>query len=154
MNGPVGKLVNYEVEFGEFSKESSPTTEESSDSIEDAMDTPLSEMDERQLFHYFLESFKRTLGYEYATTTRRVKEIAILRGFRARYGPDAGPIIQFLFQELGGRWKDEVASITMLSEGAKWIQDGIRAQLWERRDRERETREDRFMGVDEFFKYF
>ena len=87
----------------------------------------LAEAQAKELLIYFAQRFKETQGFEY--TVEWVKEIAILKSFKERYGLDAGPMIALLFDKYNGVINGGVMTITAFSKGSKWSQDKLYIEL-------------------------
>ena len=81
----------------------------------------------RDLLLYFADRFKETHGYAY--NVEWVKETAIFKSFKERYGVDAGPMVALLFDKHGGKLNDLVMTATAFSKGSKWIQDTLYIEL-------------------------
>jgi hypothetical protein len=113
----------------------------------------LTRADARQLLLYFCSRFKETQGYEYNVDW--VKETSILKSFRERYGIDAGPMIEVLFNKHKGKINEQVMTITAFSKGSKWIQDTLYIDLQQNKIKE-ENRpsSEGLMSTDDFLKRF
>lgn len=104
--------------------------------------SPLVELDlftaqPRDLLLYFARRFKDSQGFEY--NIEWVKEIAILKSFKERYGQDAGPMIALLFDKYNGIVAGSVLTITAFSKGSKWIQDKLYIELNQDKIKEQEA---------------
>lgn len=87
----------------------------------------LSEAKPKDLLVYFANRFKEAQGYEYVVSWE--KEIAIMKGFKERYGLDAGPMIALLFDKYNCLLNGQVMTVTAFSKGSKWIQDKLYIEL-------------------------
>jgi hypothetical protein len=90
----------------------------------------------KDLLLYFAGRFKECHGYEYVVSW--VKEIAIFKSFMDRYGEDAGPMVELLFDKYSGVVNNYVMTVTAFSRGSKWIQDKLYIELQQSRKQEAE----------------
>ena len=113
----------------------------------------LTRADTKELLMYFCTRFKETHGYDY--NVEWVKEMAILKSFKERYGADSGPMIKLLFDKRKGKVNDQVMTITAFSKGSKWIQDTLYIELQQDKIKE-ENRpsSEGLMSTDDFIKRF
>ena len=88
----------------------------------------------KDLLIYFANRFKQCHGYEYIISW--VKEVAIFKSFTERYGQDAGPMVQLLFDKYDGIINGGVMTVTAFSKGSKWIQDKLYIELQQSRVKE------------------
>lgn len=110
-------------------------------------------MDSKALLMYFLQRFREVHGFQYRTDW--AKEMAIMRSFKERYGPDAGLIIRCLFDDFKGKWGDQVASVTVFSKGSKWIQDQIYFRVTEQANKKQTPSvEGEMLNSDDFLNKF
>ena len=110
--------------------------------------------DGKDLLGYFIARFKEAHGYDYVSEW--VKELAVMKSFKDRYGPDAGPMIEILFDKYNGIINDGVMTITAFSKGSKWIQDRLYIELQSCRNKanEPQVNSEGLMGSGDFFKRF
>ena len=110
--------------------------------------------DGRQLLSYFITRFREAHGYDYISEW--VKELAVMKSFKDRYGPDAGPMIEILFDKYNGIINDGVMTVTAFSKGSKWIQDRLYIELQSCRNKanEPQVNSEGLMGSSDFFKRF
>lgn len=107
----------------------------------------------KDLLLYFAQRFKETQGYEYVVSW--VKEIAIMKSFKERYGSDAGPMISLLFDKYKCVINGGVMTITAFSKGSKWIQDKLYIELQESRiKQENKSSSEGLMNTNDFLKRF
>jgi len=108
----------------------------------------------KELLGYFIARFKEAHGYDYVSEW--VKELAVMKSFKQRYGPDAGPMIEILFDKYNGIINDGVMTITAFSKGSKWIQDRLYIELQSCRNKanEPQVNSEGLMGSGDFFKRF
>jgi len=107
----------------------------------------------RDLLIYFAEKFKEVHGYAY--NVEWVKESAILKSFKERYGVDAGPMIELLFEKHKGKLNDLVMTVTAFSKGSKWIQDTLYIELQQNKIKEEnKPSTEGLMSTDDFIKRF
>jgi hypothetical protein len=108
----------------------------------------------KELLVYFANRFKETQGFEY--NVEWVKEMAIFKSFKERYGEDAGPMVALLFDKYNCVINGDVMTATAFTQGAKWIQDKLYIEL--KKDTIRENTPgpstEGLMRTDEFFKRF
>ena len=113
----------------------------------------LSSASPRDLLLYFSNRYKETHGFEYVVEW--VKEVAILKSFKDRYGVDAGPMIAHLFDKHKGSINGQVMTITAFSKGSKWIQDTLYIELQQNKIKEEnKPSSEGLMDTDEFLKRF
>jgi len=107
----------------------------------------------RDLLLYFADRFKETHGYAY--NVEWVKETAIFKSFKERYGVDAGPMVALLFDKHGGKLNDLVMTATAFSKGSKWIQDTLYIELQQQKIKN-ETRNstEGLMNTNDFIERF
>jgi len=107
----------------------------------------------RELLIYFSDRFKDTHGYAY--NVEWVKETAIFKSFKERYGIDAGPMIALLFDNHRGVFNDKVITATAFSKGSKWIQDTLYIELQQQKQKEQNRNStEGLMNTDDFIKRF
>ena len=108
----------------------------------------------KDLLGYFITRFKEAHGYDYVSEW--VKELAVMKSFKDRYGPDAGPMIEILFDKYNGVINDGVMTVTAFSKGSKWIQDRLYIELQSCRNKANEPQinSEGLMGSGDFFKRF
>jgi hypothetical protein len=108
--------------------------------------------DGRQLLSYFITRFREAHGYDYISEW--VKELAVMKSFKERYGPDAGPMIEILFDKYKGIINDGVMTVTAFSKGSKWIQDRLYIELQNCRNKanEPQVNSEGLMGSNDFLK--
>ena len=113
------------------------------------MDTPTA----RDLLIYFANRYKEVHGFEYVVEW--VKEVTIFKSFIDRYGVDAGPMVQLLFDKHQGKLDDMVLTVTAFTKGSKWIQDKLHIELQQdRKKKANATSTEGLMDTDEFLKRF
>jgi len=113
----------------------------------------LEDADARQLLLYFADRFKETHGYTY--NIEWVKESAIFKSFKERYGIDAGPMIAVLFDSHKGIINDKVLTVTAFSKGSKWIQDILYIDLRQQKlKNENRNSTEGLMNTDDFIERF
>ena len=81
----------------------------------------------KELLIYFANRFKETQGFEY--NVEWVKEMAIFKSFKERYGEEAGPMVALLFNKYNCVINGDVMTATAFTQGAKWIQDKLYIEL-------------------------
>jgi uncharacterized lipoprotein YehR (DUF1307 family) len=109
--------------------------------------------DARQLLLYFASRYKEIHGFDYVVDW--VKDIAILKAFKERYGVDAGPMIRILFDQNKGKINDAVMTITAFSKGSKWIQDILHIEVQQNKIKEENKQStEGLLNTDEFIKRF
>ena len=109
--------------------------------------------DARQLLLYFASRYKEIHGFDYVVDW--VKDIAILKAFKERYGVDAGPMIRILFDQNKGKINDAVMTITAFSKGSKWIQDILHIEVQQNKLKEENKQStEGLLNTDEFIKRF
>jgi len=142
-------LVNYD--DGDYDEVVEVSVPESKEEL--VKELELTRADARQLLLYFCNRFKETQGYDYNVDW--VKETSILKSFRERYGVDAGPMIEVLFDKHKGKINNQVMTITAFSKGSKWIQDTLYIELQQDKIKE-ENRpsSEGLMSTDDFLKRF
>ena len=108
----------------------------------------------KELLVYFANRFKETQGFEY--NVEWVKEMAIFKSFKERYGDDAGPMISLLFDKYNCVINGDVMTATAFTQGAKWIQDKLYIELKKDIIRENTPGPDTegLMHTNEFLKRF
>ena len=107
----------------------------------------------RELLIYFTDRFKETHGYAY--NVEWVKETAIFKSFKERYGMDAGPMVAVLFYNHRGKINDQVMTITAFSKGSKWIQDTLYIELQQNKIKEENRNStEGLLQTDEFIRRF
>jgi len=108
--------------------------------------------DGRQLLTYFIARFKQAHGYDYVSEW--VKELSVMKSFKERYGNDAGPMIEILFDKYNGIINDGVMTVTAFSKGSKWIQDRLYIELQNSRNKANEPKvnSEGLMGSNDFLK--
>ena len=106
----------------------------------------------KDLLIYFANRFKETQGFEY--NVEWVKEIAIFKSYKERYGDDAGPMVALLFDKYNGVFNGQVMTVTAFSKGSKWIQDKLYIELRQDIIKENEPRPniEGLMNSDDFLK--
>ena len=125
-----------------------PTTE-----ARPALEIDLAGASPKELLVYFAARFKEVHGYEYVIEW--VKEIAVFKSFKERYGVDAGPMVALLFDKYRGVVNDGVMTVTAFSKGSKWIQDKLYVELRETKLREENRPSTQgLMSTDDFLKRF
>jgi len=113
----------------------------------------LEEADARQLLLYFADRFKDTHGYTY--NIEWVKETAIFKSFKERYGVDAGPMLALLFDTHKGIISDKVLTATAFSKGSKWIQDILYIDLRQQKlKNENRNSTEGLMNTNDFIERF
>ena len=107
----------------------------------------------KELLIYFASRYKETHGFEYVLEW--IKESAILKAYKERYGVDAGPMIALLFDKHKGKINDVVMTITAFSKGSKWIQDTLYIEVQQDKlKEENKTSSEGLMNTDDFLKRF
>jgi len=108
----------------------------------------------KELLIYFANRFKETQGFEY--NIEWIKEMAIFKSFKERYGEDAGPMIALLFDKYKCVVNGDVLTATAFTQGAKWIQDKLYIELKKDIIRENTPGPDTegLMHTNEFLKRF
>ena len=108
----------------------------------------------RELLIYFANRFKETQGFEY--NIEWVKEMAIFKSFKERYGDDSGPMIGLLFDKYKCVINGDVLTATAFTQGAKWIQDKLYIELKKDiiRDNTPGPNTEGLMNTDDFLKRF
>jgi hypothetical protein len=124
-------LQNFTPDYDQTVRVERKETEVPEDDIAYRMELDLVVADPRQLLLYFSARFNKIHGYEYVVDW--IKEYSTFKAFKQRYGPDAGPMLQVLFDRYGGMWNGQPVSTSMFSRGAKWIQDILYNDLHEMR---------------------
>jgi len=144
-----GPLVNYD--DGDYDEViEAPVVESKKDLVEEI---DLEKADARQLLLYFASRYKEVHGFDYVVDW--VKEIAILKAFKDRYGVDAGPMIEILFTKNKGKINDAIMTITAFSKGSKWIQDILHIEVQQNRLKEENRQStEGLMNTDDFLKRF
>lgn len=113
----------------------------------------LEDADARQLLLYFADRFKESHGYTY--NIEWVKETAIFKSFKERYGVDAGPMIAVLYDSYKGIVNDKVLTATAFSKGSKWIQDILYIELRQQKlKNENRNSTEGLMNTDDFIERF
>jgi len=90
-------------------------------------DIDLDNAEAKDLLIYFANRFKESQGFEY--NVEWVKEMAIFKSFKERYGSDAGPMVALLFDKYHCVLNGQVMTATAFSKGSKWIQDKLYIEL-------------------------
>jgi hypothetical protein len=145
-NGP---LANYDDDSYEEAVELTAVSSKE----EFVKELDLTKVDVRELLLYFCSRFKETQGYEY--NVEWVKETAILKSFKERYGIDSGPMIKLLFDKHQGKINDQVMTLTAFSKGSKWIQDTLYIELQQDRIKEeKRPSSEGLMSTDDFLARF
>lgn len=123
------------------SDEASQEDREAGDIVAERMRIDLYSASPKDLLLYFTNRFKMQHGYEYKTDW--VKDLAVMKAFIGRYGPDAGHLIRILFDDFNGTWNGSALTVSAFSRGAKWIQDELYNQLklGQQKAQKRETRQ-------------
>ena len=144
-----GPLVNYD--DGDYDEViEAPVVESKKDLVEEI---DLEKADARQLLLYFASRYKEVHGFDYVVDW--VKEIAILKAFKDRYGVDAGPMIEILFTKNKGKINDAIMTITAFSKGSKWIQDILHIEVQQNKLKEENRQStEGLMNTDDFLKRF
>ena len=107
----------------------------------------------RDLLIYFADRFKETHGYAYNVDW--VKESAIFKSFKERYGVDAGPMVAVLFDNHKGKLNDLVMTATAFSKGSKWIQDTLYIELQQQKLKEENRNStEGLMNTNDFIERF
>lgn len=107
----------------------------------------------KELLLYFANRYKEAHGFEYIVEW--VKEIAIFKSFIERYGADAGPMIELLFDKHAGKLDNMVLTVTAFTKGSKWIQDKLYIELQQNRiKKENRVSTEGIMATDEFLNRF
>ena len=107
----------------------------------------------REMLLYFSNRYKEIHGFEYVVEW--VKEVAILKSFKERYGADAGPMIAHLFDKHKGVINGQVMTVTAFSKGSKWIQDTLYIELQQNKIKEEnKPSSEGLMDTDDFLKRF
>lgn len=116
-------------------------------------DVPLESPTARDLLLYFANRYKEAHGFEYVVEW--VKEIAIFKSFIERYGADAGPMVELLFDNHAGKLDNIVLTVTAFTKGSKWIQDKLYIELQQNRIKKaNKPSSEGIMATDEFFSRF
>jgi len=116
-------------------------------------DLDLANAEPRQLLLYFASRYKEVHGFEYVIEW--VKEIAILKSFKERYGVNAGPMIKLLFDKHKGKINDMDLTLTAFTKGSKWIQDALYVELQQDKIKEsNRPSSEGLMSTDDFLKRF
>ena len=107
----------------------------------------------KELLLYFANRYKEAHGFEYVVEW--VKEVTIFKSFIERYGADAGPMVQLLFDKHAGKLDNMVLTVTAFTKGSKWIQDKLYIELQQNRiKQENKPSSEGIMATDEFFSRF
>ncbi len=111
-------------------------------------------MDAKALTRYFMTRFEEAHGYNYRPDW--IKETAIMKSFKLRYGPDAGLIIKSLFDDFSGKWNEQIVSMSVFSKGSKWIQDQLyfKVQQNSRQIRKVATKQGEMLDSGDFLERF
>ena len=99
--------------------------------LESFEESELYGMEGKELLQYFVRRFQETFGFAYVVEW--VKEIAVMKSFKRRFGPESGPMIKLLFDKYGGKWNGKPVSVTTFSKGSKWIQDMLNTEIQQSR---------------------
>lgn len=128
--------------------------EKSRDEVAERMKLDLPGASGRELLLYFANRFKQTHGYDYPVDW--IKETAILKSFKERYGENAGPMIKILFDDYSGTWNRSPVTATALSRGSKWITDRLYVDLQESRKVKVQSKKKsgELLSSNEFFARF
>jgi len=138
-----------------------PIKDFDSDSYDEVIEVPVSKVessqlsidensDPKDLLMYFSKRFKEVHGYDYVISW--VKEIGILKSFKERYGQDAGPMVELLFDKYAGSINGSVMTITAFSKGSKWIQDRLYIELQQSKVKEEPASVEGLMSSNDFFR--
>jgi len=107
----------------------------------------------KDLLIYFANRYKEVHGYDYVVEW--VKEHAIFKSFKERYGVDAGPMIALLFDKHKGKINESVMTATAFSKGSKWIQDLLYIELQQDKIKEENRPStEGLLNTDDFIKRF
>jgi len=144
-----GPLINYDED--DYDTVIETQVVESKRELVEEVD--LVKADARQLLLYFASRYKEIHGFDYVVDW--VKDIAILKAFKERYGVDAGPMIRILFDQNKGKINDAVMTITAFSKGSKWIQDILHIEVQQNKLKEENKQStEGLLNTDEFIKRF
>jgi len=144
-----GELANYDVDSYDDVIVTKPI--ESRQELVASID--LVNATSRELLIYFSDRFKETHGYAY--NVEWVKESAIFKSFKERYGLDAGPMVALLFDKHKGKLNDLVMTATAFSKGSKWIQDTLYIELQQEKLRnENRNSTEGLMNTNDFIERF
>ena len=143
-----GPLINYDED--DYDTVIETQVVESKRELVEEVD--LVKADARQLLLYFASRYKEIHGFDYVVDW--VKDIAILKAFKERYGVDAGPMIRILFDQNKGKINDAVMTITAFSKGSKWIQDILHIEVQQNKLKENKQSTEGLLNTDEFIKRF
>jgi len=118
-----------------------------------ASNIPLTAPTTHDMLIYFANRYKESHGFEYVIEWE--KEINIFKSFMERYGADAGPMIELLFDKHKGKLDNMVLTATAFTKGSKWIQDKLYIELQQDKiKKENRTSSEGLMDTDEFLKRF
>lgn len=144
-----GPLINYDVD--DYDEAIEVKVVESKQELVEEID--LVNASPRELLLYFASRYKESHGFDYVIEW--VKEVAILKSFKERYGTDAGPMIAILFDKHKGKINDIVMTITAFSKGSKWIQDTLYIEVQQNKIKEdNRPSSEGLMSTDDFLKRF
>jgi len=142
------KLVNIDVDYDQVVVVKVEEVEKS-----DQVD--IRSLDSKALLMFFLKRFREVHGYQYKSEW--VKELAIMRSFVKRYGPEAGLIVESLFDDYGGKWRGQPISVTVFSSGSKWIQDKVYFYVKEKAEKQKKreaSQKGDTLQIDDFLTKF
>ena len=144
-----GQLSNYDNDSYDDVVEVEPVANIKQMVKEIQLDAPTA----RDLLIYFANRYKEVHGFEYVIEW--VKEIAIFKSFIERYGADAGPMVQLLFDKHAGKLDNIVLTATAFTKGSKWIQDKLYIEYQQdKKKQENRASSEGLMDTDEFLKRF
>jgi hypothetical protein len=144
-------VSNVEVDYDETIESK---TESKKEVVPDATEEgTLYMVEARDLLQFFMRRFYEVHGYQYKADW--IKESAIMKSFKLRYGPDAGLIVKSLFDDYGGKWNEQVVGVTVFAKGSKWIQDQIYFRLQKTRQmRKVATKQGEMLSSGDFLTRF
>ena len=146
----------FDVAPGEYDDDSYDDYQEVTqpDSINDLVkEVSLKDPTAKELLMYFANRYKEVHGFEYIVEW--VKEVTIFKSFIERYGVDAGPMVELLFDKHAGKLDNMVLTVTAFTKGSKWIQDKLYIELQQNRiKQENKPSSEGIMATDEFFSRF
>ena len=99
------------------------------DAVEQQLQKPVTELDPRGLIDYVCFKHREVYGYKYPLDF--IKDRSLLTRAQKHYGDDLGKMIKFVFNEHGGRWRDESFSLHWWAYNCRWISDRIYSALKE-----------------------
>ena len=142
-------LANFDTDSYDDSVEA-PVVENKKDLVKE---DDLGNATPKELLLYFADRYKETHGYAYVVEW--VKEMAIFKSFKERYGINAGPMIKLLFDKHKGKMNDEQVSATVFSKGSKWMQDILYSELQQSKIKEEnKPSSEGLMNADDFLRRF